>query len=190
MHKTKIKRISLSLLAIVLTGAISVGVSRALFFDEEVVETNLSLGTMNLKVGDTDPAAAVLDFTGMAPAEEREFSLNLVNSGSIDGNFWLEGVILNSMSGENSAEAGNLENCAKISIEVINLLSNVIKIVDGVYLADMEQAFETESGTTVDSGVNNGPIPMKIEVETHECGNNEMGDALEMELRFHLEQVI
>lgn len=194
MHKTKIKRITLSLLAIVTTGALTVGISRALFQDQETVNSSFSLGTLNLKVGDSDPATVALDFTDMYPGQEREFSLNLVNTGQVDGNFWLEGVVISSLENLNPQaetdieEPGDLDDCAKMSIEVDDVHGDTNILASDVYLKDMQQSLETEAQTTVDEAVNHGPAPMRIKVDTHECGSEAMGDTVEMEFEFNLDQ--
>ncbi len=194
MLKTKIKRITLSLLAIIVTGTLTVGISRALFQDQESVDSSFSLGTLNLKVGDTDPATAALDFQEMNPGEERQYSLNVVNTGQVDGNFWLEGIVISSLEGVNSEaetdteEPGDLDDCAKMSIEVDDIHGATNILASEVYLKDMQQSFETTSLTTVDEAVNNGPAPMRIKVDTHDCGAESMGDTVEMELRLHLDQ--
>ncbi len=196
MHTIPIKRIILSFLAIILVGAAVVGISKGLFQDEEVAESNISLGTLNLKIGDDDPSTIALDFTGMEPGEERVYSFNLRNTGQVKGNFWFEGEVLASLEGVNSEaetdteEPGDLDNCAKMNIEVDDLHGNTPQLVTDTYLVDMGSSFETDSGTFVDEGVNHGPIEMRVKVDTYDCGPEAMGDIVDMNLNFYLEQEV
>lgn len=196
MHTIPIKRITLSLLAIILIGAAVVGMSKGLFQDEEVAGSSISLGTLNLKIGEDDPSSIALDFTGMEPGEERVYSFNLRNTGQVQGNFWFEGEVLASLEGINSEseadieEPGDLAACAKMNIEVDDLHGNTPQLVTDTYLSDMENSFETESGTYVDEGVNHGPIEMRVKVDTYDCGPEAMGDIVDMNLNFYLEQEV
>jgi hypothetical protein len=196
MHTIPIKRITLSLLAIILIGAAVVGMSKGLFQDEEVAGSSISLGTLNLKIGEDDPSSIALDFTGMEPGEERVYSFNLRNTGQVQGNFWFEGEVLTSLEGINSEseadieEPGDLAACAKMNIEVDDLHGNTPQLVTDTYLSAMGNSFETESGTYVDEGVNHGPIEMRVKVDTYDCGPEAMGDIVDMNLNFYLEQEV
>lgn len=184
------------MLAIILIGAAVVGMSKGLFQDEEVAGSSISLGTLNLQIGDNDPSTIALDFTNMEPGEERIYSLNLKNTGQVLGNFWFEGEVVSSLEGVNSEaetdtqEPGDLDTCAKMNIEVDDLHGNTLQLATDTYLIDMANSFETESGTYVDEGVNHGPIEMRVKVDTYDCGPEAMGDIVDMNLNFYLEQEV
>jgi len=97
MNKTTIKHITLSLLTIIATGGAALGLSKAVFQDQETVDPEISMGVLNLQVGDEDPANVPLDFSGMVPEEVRTYTFDVNNTGQVEGNFWLQGFITQSV---------------------------------------------------------------------------------------------
>ena len=195
MQKNNIKRITLAILTIVAVGAATLGISKAIFQDEELAQSTISLGTLNLQVGANDPIDVPLDFTGMDSNEERIFTMDVQNTGQLTGNFWLAGIINGSNEGENPEpetdidpiNGGELDDCARISALIEIESGQTLPIINNLLLKDVEHNFETAINT-IDDAINNGPAIMTIKVNTNNCGNEAMGDVVNMGLRFYLTQ--
>ena len=194
MQKNNINHITLALSTIDATGAATLGISKAIFQDEELAQSTISLGTLNLQVGASDPIDVPLDFSGMDSNEERIFTMDVQNTGQLAGNFWLSGIINGSTEGENPepetdidpANGGELDDCARISVLVAVGTQN-LPVINNLLLKDIEHDFETAINS-IDDAINNGPAIMTIKVNTNNCGNEAMGDTVNMGLRFYLTQ--
>ncbi len=196
MNKTQIKHITLSLLVIIATGGAVLGLSRAVFQDQEVVDPVITMGVLNLQVGDEDPANVPLDFSGMVPEEVRSYSFEVNNTGNVEGNFWMQAFITESSEGENPESEpltvfdGDIAQCAKLTFSMIDSESNdVVLINDQVIETIDQQMFEVAQGTLVDEAVNNGPTNANLTISAYGCGSETMGDILKLDLFFHLTQV-
>lgn len=196
MNKTKIKHLSLSLLSIIAVGGAVLGLSRAFYQDVETLDPTISMGVLNLQVGEEDPANVPLDFSGMVPEEERSFTFAINNTGQVEGNFWVKPVITYSDEGEIPESEvltvfnGDIQHCAKLTLKVVDSESNEVKVIDeGLIYSINNQSFESASRTLVDEAVNNGPTNATLTISAMGCGSEVMGDILKMDLQFYLTQI-
>ena len=196
MNKTKIKLITVSVLLIFISLGVALGISRALFEDQQMLDTTISMGTLNLKVGDESPANVPLDFENMMPGESRTVSFMVENIGSVEGNFWVRGEIIEEGEGENphnepvTALDGDLRECARLSLHRVRDDGLVDTVVNHMLLRNIETEFDAESGSETDIALNNGPVEMRVLVSTQMCGNETMGDFLKANLYLYLTQVV
>lgn len=192
--KTKLKKYFLFLaLAIILLSTITI--SYAYFSDTESSTANLiQMGTLNLQVGDSDPAVFNFDFQNIAPGESWQDSLVIQNVGSIDGNFWFEINVHDSTEGENPEPEtditgeGELDDCAEIRITALPTTGNEITILDFTPITQAIGSYEQLAETNVDSAINSDSIQYQMEIKTDQCANEAQGDTLLMDLLFHLDQ--
>lgn len=196
MKHIKIKLIALSLIIVLVGAGVALSLSRALFEDRQVLDTTISMGTLNLQVGDYGPASIPLDFQNMVPGEFRTVIFEVDNIGSVEGNFWVRGEIISAGEGENPANEpetesdGDLHNCARLSLFRMKDNGLFDNVVNNMLIRNIETEFEIESGTETDADVNNGPAEMHLVVNTLECGNETMGDVLTADLSLYLTQVV
>ena len=194
-YKHKIKQVTLSLLIIFLTVLAAVRASRALFSDTELSENTIAMGTLNLQVGQEDPTEIDLDFSDIVPGESKFFEAQILNTGGIPGNFWFEPEIANSSEGENSeAEThtdgdGELDDCVRLRVSFSEPDNDPFKVIDLALLKFLDESYETEADTVVDQMINGRQATMKIEANTSNCNNDAMGDTIDLNLMFHLDQV-
>lgn len=196
MNLTKIKHITLSLLIIIATGGAVLGLSRAVFQDQEVVDPMISMGILNLQVGQEDPANVSLDFSGMVPEEVRSYTFEVNNTGSVEGNFWMQAFITESSEGENPESEpltvfdGDIAQCASMTFSVVDSEDNEVVLINNELIENIDQqSFEDAQGTLVDEAVNNGPTDATLTIDAYGCGSETMGDILKLDLIFHLTQV-
>lgn len=194
--KHKIKQITLALLIILATGAATLGVSKAIFQDEELAQSTISLGTLNLQVGASDPINVPLDFSGMSAGEERVFAMDVQNTGQLDGNFWVRGEITSSLEGDNpepetdTEGEGELDDCARLTVTVDDSQGQTLPVINNLLLKDITNDFEETDGNTIDEAINNGPTEMKIKINTDNCDSDAMGDSANINLLFYLSQSV
>lgn len=168
--------------------------SQALFDDAEVTTHQISMGTLNLQVGESDPAAVNLDFTNLKSGETRVYEIDITNTGELAGNFWFETEIVNSLEGENpepennKLEPGDLGDCLRLRTTFDDDTHEPINLIDYSLFKLLAERYETEAGTVIDEMVNQG-TKLKIDVNADNCANFAMGDSLDLNLIFHLDQV-
>lgn len=189
MNKTKIKLIGISLLIIVASAGVALGLSKALFEDKQTLDTSISMGTLNLQVGDDGPTSVPLDFENMVLGETRTVVFEVDNVGSIEGNFWVRGVITDNGNVLDPAIEGEMMNCVRLGLYRIKEDGLQDNIITNMLLRNIEADFDSAAGTTNDVGVNNGPAEMHLVVNTIDCHNDSMGDYLNASLDFYLTQV-
>ena len=196
MKKNIIKQITLALLIILITGAATLGISKAVFQDEELAQSTISLGTLNLQVGQSDPINVPLDFSGMSAGEERVFAMDIQNTGQLAGNFWVHGEITSSTEGENPEPEtdiegeGELDDCARLIVTVDDNQGQTLPVINNLLLKDITADFEEADGNTIDQAINNGPTQMQIKVNTDNCDSDAMGDTANINLLFYLSQSV
>lgn len=196
MKKTTIKKITLSLLLIIITGGFAIGLSKAVFQDQEVINQTVSMGVLNLQVGDVDPVNVSMDFSNMVPNETRSYTYDVKNTGQIQGNFWLE-VLINSesegISPENEAITeydGDISHCARLSLSMSDVADDDILLIDNELIVSIDQQnFDTNYESAIDQMVNMDKSRMIVTLNTIECGSETIGDILQMDLAFYLTQV-
>jgi hypothetical protein len=196
MNLTKIKHITLSLLIIIATGGAVLGLSRAVFQDQEVVDPMITMGVLNLQVGQEDPANVPLDFSGMVPEEVRSYTFEVNNTGTVEGNFWMQAFITQSGEGDDPESEpltifdGDIAQCASMTFSMVDSENNEVIIINDETIENIDQqVFENTQGSLVDEAVNNGPTDATITIDAYGCGSETMGDILELDLNFHLTQV-
>lgn len=196
MKKTTIKKITLSLLLLIIAGSSVIGLSKAVFQDQEVLNQTVSMGVLNLQVGDVDPINVSMDFSNMVPDEVRSYTYGVQNTGQVQGNFWLEALIISESEGENpdseqSTEYdGDISQCARLSLSMSDINDDDVLLIDDELLSTIDQqTFDTNYESAVDQMVNMDQSSMTITINTYDCDNETMGDVLEMDLSFYLTQV-
>lgn len=196
MNKTTIKHITLSLLIIIASGGAALGLSRAVFQDQETVDPVITMGVLNLQVGDEDPANVPLDFAGMVPEEVRSYTFDVNNTGQVEGNLWIQGVITQSSEGDNPESEpltvfdGDIAQCARLTLSMIDSEDNEVLLINDELIENVhQQTYETDYGTLIDEAVNNGPTEARLTISAYGCGSETMGDILNLDLLFHLTQV-
>jgi hypothetical protein len=183
MSKLKIKLIAISLLSIAILIVVITGFSGALYQDVEVIEPTIMMGSLKLKVGDEIPANVPLHFDNMLPGELEKISFMVDNIGSLEGNFWVRGEIVESNN-------DGLLNCARLSLVYIRPNGSPYPIINHNLLINIVDDFDTEPHTEADDLVNNGPVEMQVWVSTDGCGSENMGDYLKARLSLYLTQII
>lgn len=196
MKKTTIKKITLSLLLLIFAGSSVIRLSKAVFQDQEVLNQTVSMGVLNLQVGDVDPINVSMDFSNMVPDEVRSYTYGVQNTGQVQGNFWLEALIISESEGENpDAEQsteydGDISQCARLSLSMSDINDDDVLLIDDELLSTIDQqTFDTNYESAVDQMVNMDQSRMTITINTYDCDNETMGDVLEMDLSFYLTQV-
>ncbi len=193
MKKITIKRLSVVLLLLLITVTGAVKFTQAVFKDEELSSHSISLGTLNLQIGQEDPVNLPIDLSDMSGHETRTYEVDLKNTGSVDGNFWFESEILNSLEGENpEAETntegeGEADDCIQLLVSVTDPDHEEEVLVNSA-LSAMTTEYDQDVQTVVDDMVNNGNATMKLRFYSGNCGSEAMGDTVDMNLLFHLDQ--
>lgn len=194
-YKHKFKQITLSLLIIFLTVIAAIQASQALFTDTELSQNTISLGTLNLQVGQDDPSVLALDFSGMMAHETRTYEAQIQNTGEINGNFWFEPEVTNSLEGANpesetnTTDDGEMDDCVRLRVSFSDPTNDPISVIDYALLKILDTSYETDPNTLVDNMINGGEATMTIMVNTDNCDNQAMGDTVDLNLLFHLDQV-
>ncbi|MBD3250221.1 MAG: hypothetical protein GF381_01445 [Candidatus Pacebacteria bacterium] len=192
--KNKIKQITLSLIIIFVTVAGAVSASRALFTDTELSAKTISMGTLNLQIGSEDPFVIPLDFTGMVSGDSRTYEAEIKNTGTIVGNFWFEPEISNSQEGENPESEtdiegeGEMDDCVRMTASIFDQNQEQV-LIDDVALVDLQAEYDLEPHSLIDQLVNGRMAYLRLYVHTNQCGNEAIGDLVDMNLMFHLDQV-
>ncbi len=190
MTNSKFKLIILASLIIFIGITAAIGFSRALFEDKQTLHTNVSMGTLELSVEGIDQATIPLDFENLVPGQLEKVPFQVNNVGSIEGNFWVEGKIISSAAGSNPEEEAPLIDCARLSLVVDIGDLSLHNIINNNLLYNIEDQFDLETDTVVDQVVNDGPADMEIWINTHNCGEEVMGDTVAMTLDLYLTQVV
>ena len=195
MKKITIKHLTLALLLIISAGGLIFQLSRAFYQDQETAYPSISMGVLNLQVGEEDPANVPLDFTGMMPEEVRTYSFDVKNIGQVEGNLWLQTFITDEGEGENLEPEpetffdGDISQCARMSFSLSDVEGNDILLIDNQLITFVhQQTYETAHRSIIDEAVNADGSTARITVDTYSCGNETMGDELEMSLVFYLTQ--
>jgi|GEM_PF-2511444 len=196
MKKTTIKKITLSILLLIIAGSSAIGLSKAVFQDQEVLNQAVSMGVLNLQVGDVDPINVSMDFSNMVPDEVRSYTYGVKNTGQIPGNFWLETEIVSEGEGENpeseeSTEySGDVSRCARLSLSMTDINDDDILLIDDELLSAIDQqSFDSNFESAIDQKINMDQSQMTMTINTFDCGNETIGDELQMGLAFYLTQV-
>ncbi len=190
MNKKKLKLVGLSILIIVVSAGVALGLSKALFEDKKSLDTTISMGTLNLQVGDDGPASIPIDFENMVLGETRTVIFEVDNVGSIEGNFWVRGAITDTGNVLDPESEGEMKNCARLGLYRIRSDGLQENIITNMLLRNIEADFDSEAGTVNDAAINNGPAEMHLVVNTLGCYDNTMGDYLSAHLDFYLTQVL
>jgi len=188
------------LIAVVIAGllvASMTAAARALLQDTEYVTGNKVIGaTLNLQVGENDPSTVSFIFNNVKPGEEREFSVPIANTGKVTGNFWLEVAASNSTEGDNpepetdTTGEGELDDCAEIWINFTNNENTQeAQVIDWTTINTVD-TLETFWGNSVDAWVGVGTAIFNLKLRTDNCGPEAMGDGFDLDLMFHLDEVI
>jgi hypothetical protein len=193
LKKIKIKRLSIALILIIMTITGAVKFTQAVFKDEELSANTISLGTLNLQIGQEDPVNLPIDLSGMSGQETRIYEVDLKNTGSVDGNFWFETEILNSLEGENpEAETntegeGEADDCMQLLVSVTDPDHEEEVLVNSA-LSALTDDYDAPAQTLVDEMVNGGNATLKLRFYSGNCSSSAMGDTVDMNLLFHLDQ--
>lgn len=179
----------------VVTGIVSL--SKAYFSDTELSLGNkISMGTVNLQVGDHDPSTFSFEFSNIAPGEMWQTYAAVKTIGSLSGNFWFDVATSNSQEGDNpEAETdtegeGDLENCTELRIVFYNdSTGEEFELFDFTPIGDLVGGHEEHSGSDVDALVESNLAIMNLQARMDNCGNEAMGDSFDLDLAFHLQQV-
>ncbi len=194
MIKIQYKQLVLAGLLLASTIAGSIGVTRAMLRDEEVSSHTVSLGTVNLQVGDTDPIDLPIDLTNMSGSDTLTYEVDLKSDGSIPGNFSVLPVISNDSEGENPEGETNKEGDGEADTCVQLLLAVNAPGYDEQVLANdtlanlAEIELDDPDNTIVDEMVNSDGATLKIRAHSGLCGMHSMGDTVDLDLIFYLEE--
>ncbi len=183
MNNTKLKKIVYSLLVIIISFGLALGISRALFEDKQTFDTTISMGTLELQVGEDGPAGVPLDFDNMVPGETRTVIFDVDNVGSIEGNFWARGEII-------EASENGIKDCARLSLYRLKDDGLFDNVINNMLLRNIEDDFDIDPNTANDAAINNGPAEMHLIVNTLACGSETMGDVLQANLYLYLTQIV
>lgn len=180
-------------LLLLAVAAASIGVSRAFFSDIESAAHEVSLGTLNLRVGSSDPISLPIDLSGLNGHDVMEYTVDLVNTGNLPGNFWISPEVNNSSEGVNSEAEGDTEGEGEVDDCVILLLAVDSPNQDEQLLlentlAELEDSYDQAQQTVIDDMVNSGQAALRIRVESGGCTTDAMGDTVDLKLDFHLDQ--
>lgn len=194
MKSIKIKLITVSLIIISIAVIAKVGFSKALFEDTETLETNIVMGSLDLQVVGENQATIPLDFENMVPGEVRKVLFLVNNIGTVPGNFWVRGELLESIDGENPGEdpenlfTGDLHECARLVLARIRSDGGLDLIINDELLQNINQDYDAAAYTMTDAAINNGSTEMEIWISTLECDNETMGDSIKANLELYLTQ--
>ncbi|MEA2056112.1 MAG: hypothetical protein U9O78_00120 [Patescibacteria group bacterium] len=172
---------------------ISFQLTKAVFTDEELSANTISLGTLNLQVGDEDPVNLPIDLSDMSGQETRIYEVALKNTGTVEGNFWVDAEVLNSLEGENpEAETntegeGEADDCIQLLMSVTDPAHDEEILVNSALSALTEQ-YDHDAQTLVDEMVNGGDATLKLRFYSGNCSSCAMGDTVDLNLMFHLQQ--
>ena len=194
MKLIKIKLITVSLIIISIAVIAKVGFSKALFEDTETLETNIVMGSLDLQVVGENQATIPLDFENMVPGEVRKVLFLVNNIGTVPGNFWVRGELLESIDGENPGEdpenlfTGDLHQCARLVLARIRSDGGLDLIINDELLQNINQDYDAAAYTMTDEAINNGSTEMEIWISTLECDSETMGDSIKANLELYLTQ--
>ncbi len=195
MTITKIKHLTylLLLIACVVIGAIEI--SKAAYQDQELIEPTISMGVLNLQVGDEDPANVILDFEGMRPEEVRTYTFLVKNTGQIEGDLTIIPLIANSGEGENPEPEpltifnGDIAHCARLTLSMTDINSDQQVLIDNQTIYSIhQQVYDNSPFTLVDEAVNNDGSSATVTIDAYDCGSESMGDFLNLKLMFNFLQ--
>jgi hypothetical protein len=188
------KKIIFAFLLAIIFGAGAAKVTRALLQDtEESLGNTVTGASINLKVGDDDPSTFSFNFNNVTPGEIHQLWVAVAkDTAGVGGNFWLEvsssnSLELNNPEGEtDTVGEGELDDCAEVQLIFDdNLGTEILALpftpVNEIGSVDMGR---TEIDTLVDGGAR-----MNLQLRTDSCGSESMGDAFDLDLIFHLDQV-
>ncbi|MBT4124215.1 MAG: hypothetical protein HN981_00320 [Candidatus Pacebacteria bacterium] len=189
-----IKKLSFAFLGAVLLSFGAVGATKALLQDTEMVMGNTVKGaTINLRVGDTDPTTLNFNFNNIIPGEVHQMWTAISSVGGVGGNFWLEVDVSNSLEMDNPEGEtdiigeGELDDCAEVQIVFDDDMGNEELGLAWTPVSAIGPIDTTPSSIT-DGFVSAGGR-MNLQLRTDNCGNEAMGDAFDLDLIFHLDQV-
>jgi len=194
MIKFQYKQLVLAGLLLASTIAGSIGVTRAMMRDEEVSSHAISLGTVNLQVGDTDPIDLPIDLSNLSGSETIFYEAALQSNGSIPGNFSILPVIENDLEGENPEGETNKEGDGEADTCIQLLLAVNAPGYDEQVLANdslanlAEIELDDPDNTILDEMVNSNEATLTIRVNSSSCGMESMGDTVDLDLIFNLEE--
>lgn len=190
----KIKRIFFALLLATALGLTSVKVTKALLQDTETSFGNTVKGaSINLRVGDTDPSTLAFSFNNVTPGEIHQLWVEVAkDSSGIGGNFWLEVATSNSLELDNPEGEtdilgeGELDDCAEVQLIFDDNLGTEVLALPFTSVAQIGQV---DYGLTSIDTLVDGGARMNLQLRTDNCGSEAMGDAFDLDLTFHLEQI-
>jgi hypothetical protein len=186
------------LVGTILALALSLGVitvARAILKDTEYSTGNTVKGaTLNLQVGDTDPSTLSFSFDEMVPGIQQQIFTDIISDGGYDGNFWLEVSTSNSQEMENPESEtdvtgdGELEECASLKIVFDVGSTDPITLLDYTTVSEVPAELDRLKGTVLDERIAAGS-EMNLMMITNACGSEAQGDAFDLDLTFHLDQI-
>ena len=189
-----IKKVFFALVLALAFGLATAKLTRALLQDTEISSGNTIQGSsINLQVGDTDPSTLAFNFTNVAPGEIHQLWTEVKNIGGMGGNFWMEVAVSNSLELDNPEPEtdilgeGDLDDCAELQLAFDND-NEAEQIALPFTPVTNLSAIDSVSNTLINSMVDEGAV-MNLQLRTDNCGNEAMGDAFDLELIFHLDQV-
>ena len=189
-----IKKLFFATLIAIALGMSTTTITKALLQDTETSSGNTVRGaTINLRVGDQDPSIFSFAFNNVVPGEIHQLWVEVANTGGIGGNFWMEANSSNSLELDNPEGEtdilgeGELDDCAEVQIvfdddagtEVLAMPFSPISALGSI---------DSNIGSQIDALVDAG-ARMNLQLRTDACGNEAMGDAFDLDLVFHLDQV-
>lgn len=188
-----IKKVFLALLLALFLGLSSVGATKALLQDTETSFGNTVKGaSINLRVGDDDPSTFSFNFNNVTPGEIHQFWVEIAKDGGIGGNFWMEVASSNSLEMDNPEGEtdilgeGDLDDCAEVQIIFDDDMGTEVLAIPFTPVNAIAPIDTNLS--TIDSLVDGG-ARMNLQLRTDACGSESMGDAFDLDLTFHFDQV-
>lgn len=189
----KLKKLFFALLLAATLGLTTVTATKALLQDTETSLGNTVTGaTINLRVGDDDPSTFSFNFNNVVPGEIHQLWVDVAKDGGIGGNFWMEVASSNSLELENPEGEtdilgeGELDDCAEVQLVFDDNMGTEILALPFTTLSEIG---EIDSGLTSIDGLVDGGARMNLQLRTDACGPEAMGDAFDLDLTFHLDQV-
>jgi len=190
----QLKKIIFAFLLALIFGTGAAKVTRALLQDtEESLGNTITGATINLQVGDNDPSNFSFSFNNVVPREIHQLWTEISSIGGIGGNFWLElqtsnSLELNNPEGETDIIGeGELDDCAEVQLVFDDNMGHEVLALPFTKLGEVGPV-DSAMSTQVDGFVQSG-ARMNLQLRTDACGNESMGDAFDLDLIFHLDQV-
>jgi hypothetical protein len=189
-----IKKLFFATVLAIALGISTTTITRALLQDTETSSGNtVKGGSINLRVGDQDPSTLAFTFNNVVPGEIHQLWTEVAKDGGIGGNFWMEISSSNSLELDNPEGEtdilgeGDLDDCAEIQIMFDDDAGTEVLAIPFSSVSSLG-SIDSVAGSQIDALVDAG-ARMNLQLRTDSCGNEAMGDAFDLDLIFHLDQV-